>query len=755
MILSIVLFFLMPIMSRDAGNSGDEDGFQIPQGYNVLNYYKSHHQDTTCMTFQNLKYYGCSFDVVMAWVNETFHIEDISTSRHMANALMGWLVVLFVGLIAWRIGGWRAGVLAMLFMFLSPRFLGHSFNNPKDIPLATGVIMSIYYIMMFFRQVSDPNRKHPKIITMTMLALSLALAISTRIGGLIIIGYFGLWGLLWAFLRKNEVHSVSNVVAGKANGKNTTSKNTKTSYDWAGLFHAFLFASAICIVGFFAGLLLWPYAMEAPIKNSIESYHAMSKFATALRQVYEGQMVWSDVLPWYYTPKFILTTIPVAVIVGWILYPCLGAFKKSTDQKDSPYRHLENIMLYFCFIFPVAWVVYTKANVYGGWRHSIFAYPPMVVSAALGFNTLIDKLKNIKDSGSNAPGSRSSLSIILETLCYVILAVLLIGPVKHICKNHPYEYIYFNELAGGTKKAFTNYEMDYYYHSMREATEWVIEHAETSPLQTGDKIIVGSWHVNSTKYFLRNDTARFQLKFIRWYQRGDNDWDYAVFPLTGIAPEYLRSNKVFPPKNMVHSIDVDGVPIAVVLKRDNKDDFYGARYKASKQIDSAMIYFRKALEHNPYNESVLLNMAEIYLMTNKPDSTLYMCNRFFEFEPSNDHANYFAAYAHVMKGDATKALEICQQIKKHNFKYVSAYQLSIQIYLQQQNLNAAENEILQLIDADQLDNQIVASYISIQRARGLDERMAYRGLYNAMVKSYEKRGKKEEAEIYKNYLKSI
>lgn len=757
--LAIILFFLMPIMSRDAGNSGDEDGFQIPQGYNVLNYYKTNHQDTTCMTFQNLKYYGCSFDVVMAWVNETFHIEDISTSRHMANAFLGWLTVLFVGLIAWRIGGWRAGVLAMLLMFLSPRFLGHSFNNPKDIPLATGVIMSIYYIMMFFRQASNPDRRYPKIITMVMLVLSLALAISTRIGGLIIIGYFGLWGLLWAISRRNGAYTSNSIDAPniKSGSKNTSSKRPKHSYDWSGLFRAFIYAVAICIIGFFAGLLLWPYAMEAPIKNSIESYHAMSKFAIALRQVYEGQMVWSDVLPWYYTPKFILTTIPIAVIIGWILYPCLGAFKKSGTE-ENPLRRIENAMLYFCFIFPVAWIVYTKANVYGGWRHSLFAYPPMVASAALGFNALIEKFKEPKtssDTDNDTTKSKLPISKIWEVLCYVVLAILLIGPVKHICKNHPYEYVYFNGLAGGTKNAFTNYEMDYYYHSMREATEWVIEHAEPSPLQTGKKIVVGSWHVNSTQYFLRNDTARFQLKFIRWYQRGDNDWDYAVFPITGIAPEYLSNSKVFPPKNMVHSIDVDGVPIAVVLKRDNKDDYYGARYKAAKQIDSAMFFFRRALEHNPYNESVLLDMAEIYLMTNKPDSTLYMCNRFFEFEPSNDNANYFAAYAYVMKGDATKALEICQNIKKHNFKYVSAYQLSIQIYLQQQNLNAAENEILQLIDADQLDNQAVSSYIAIQRARGLDEKMAYRGLYNSMVKSYEKRGKKEEAEIYRNYLRSI
>ena len=722
--LAVLFFFIMPVMSLSAGNSGDEDKFQIPQGYNVLNYYKSDHQDTTCLSFENLKYYGCSFDVVTAWFNETFHIDDISTTRHMANALLGWIIVLFVGLIAWRIGGWRAGVMAMILMFVSPRFLGHSFNNPKDIPLAAGTVMAIYYIMMFFRQASDTERRYPRIATMVMLALSLALAISTRIGGLIIIGYFGLWGLLWAFYRKE----------GSA-GKGT--KKSAPKYDWNGFFRTLGLAILVCIVGFFAGLLLWPYAMQAPFKNTIDSYHAMSQFAIAIRQIYEGDVMWSDALPWYYTPKFILTTIPIAVILGWILYPLLGAFSKDSNHK---FRQMENIMLYFCFVFPVAWIVYTKANVYGGWRHSIFAYPPMVATAALGFDALTNKVSKNK---------------IVAIVCYIAMAATLIGPVRHIVSNHPYEYVYFNELTGGTKNAFGKYEMDYYYHSMREATEWVVANAEPSPLQTGDKIVIGTWLPEHTRYFYRNDTIHFKHNFVRWYQKGDYDWDYAVFPITGITPEYLQCDKVFPPKETVHTITVDGIPIGLVLKRQDKNDYYGAQFKARQQFDSAMICFRRALDFNPYNEAVLMNMAEIYLMSNQPDSALMMCQRYFEFEPSSDNANYFAAYAYFLKGDTDKALELCNAMKKHNYKFASAYHLSIQIYLQQRNIMAAENEIYQLIDADQIDNQTVQTYIAIQKSKGIDERMAFMGLYNTIAKSLEKRGKKKEAEVYRGYMRTM
>lgn len=766
-IIAVTLFFAMPIMSHSAGNSGDEDGFQIPQSENVLNYYASHKQDTTCMTFENLKYYGCSFDVATAWWNRTFHVDNIATTRHTANALCGWLVVLFVGLIAYRIGGWRSGVLAMVLMFLSPRFLGHSFNNPKDIPFAAGVTMSIYYMLMFFRQA--PRAKWS---TMIMLAVSIAFAISIRVGGLILFGYLALWGLAWLICSTRYRRNALNAQLRRGQTKTGFVAAIDSGATWTTIFWALV----ISLVGFLLSLIVWPYAAQAPFKHTIESYHAMSQFAIAIRQIYEGQMVWSDALPWYYTPKFIFTTIPVAVILGWIAYCFTGAWskdypdgtcavteesvaadsnskntkvaksaKKEVQRGEKTFRNnrMESFLLYFVFLFPVAWIVYTKANVYGGWRHSLFAYPPMVVVSALGFNGFI---KLFEKEGA------AKWHIAAKWAATLLPFLMLIGPCCHIIRNHPYEYVYFNRLCGGTKKAFANYEMDYYYHSMREATEWVIKNAQPSPLQTGKRIVVGSWHVNSLEYFLRNDTTKFQKRFVRWYSRGDYDWDYAVFTLTGIDPAYLTNKKVFPPKNMVHEIDVDGVPIAIVLKRDDKSDFYGSELKNKGLLDSALVMFHKALKVNPYNESALMDMAEIYLQKNMPDSALWACNRFFEFEPNNDNANYFAAYAHLQKNDVNGALALCQNVLKHNYKYGMAYQLIATIYAQQNNLPGAIGIIQQAMGADQASQPLMQLYVQIKQAQGLDQRQAVISFYSDMASSLRKRHKNGEAEMYESYI---
>ena len=106
----------------------------------------------------------------------------------------------------------------------------------------------------------------------------------------------------------------------------------------------------------------------------------------------------------------------------------------------------------------------------------MFTYPSIVVFAGLGFNYIIELVKNRK------------AKIALVALPFVMMIL----PLIHIVKNHPYEYVYFNELAGGVDKAWGNYELDYYYHSTREASEWIKENAEKTGLETDGKIRVAT-----------------------------------------------------------------------------------------------------------------------------------------------------------------------------------------------------------------------------------------------------------------------
>ena len=776
--IAALLFIAMPLMSRRAGNSGDEDKFQIPQGRFVMDYYRSDGADSTCLQdvvtingktqSWNLKYYGCSFDVVTEWIGETFGIEDIARTRHACNAFLGWIIVLFGGLIAYRMGGWRAGVLTMLLLFFSPRLLGHSFNNPKDIPLAAGITMFIYYMMMFFRQLTPVEqrsesgkksavkvlfpeqafsdkatrniaiflivaasplllktagvffavlivalyviamciKKTPKFnpLTLLMLALSLALAVSNRIGGLIVVGYMGLWGLLWL------------VRYGKQVGGATVAK-------------ALSAAAAVCLSGFFAGLLLWPFAMQNPIANSIESFKLMSQFDVQLRQLFEGQMMMSGALPWYYTPKFMLMTIPLVVMLGWLAYPFFGAFRKE--------RWIESAMLYFCFVFPVCWIVATGANVYGGWRHSLFAYPPMVIAAGLGFDAFAAWL------------GRKSRKRWVEAVGVALPLLLMLPPALHTVRNHPYEYVYFNELSGGVKKAFGHYELDYYYHSMREATEWVVANAE--PRSDGAKTIIGSWHIESTKYFLHGDTTRFQVRFIRWAQRYEYDWDYLVFPLTGVSGEYLLGPH-FPPKDCVHTVDVDGKPIALILKRQTKDDYDALELLKSGAVDSAVVLFNKVLTLNPYNETALQNLASIGLQQRRYSEVIDHCNRLLEVDPTNPTAGQLLIYAYLESGRQQEAVAMLDKMKAEA-KYAYPFTITARLYAQRGDLSSAMAEINNMLSRGLMDQEALQLYVQLSAMNGVDQNAATYAFYTAYANGLEKSGDKKAAENLRKQMR--
>jgi tetratricopeptide (TPR) repeat protein len=322
-------------------------------------------------------------------------------------------------------------------------------------------------------------------------------------------------------------------------------------------------------------------------------------------------------------------------------------------------------------------------------------------------------------------------------------------PATHIIRNHPYEYVYFNELAGGVKKAYGNYEQDYYYHSTREATEWVIKNAEKSGLETGNKIRVASWHSASVNYFLRNDTTTFQGCFSRWYEKGNNDWDYAIFVLTGMSPEQIKNSEVFPPKNCVHTITVDGKPICIILKRTDKSDMLGFKAKEAHQNDTAIFYLEKAIALDPANEAALSNISEIYLQTGQLEKAKTTIDMLLKVSPKYETANFFLAHYYLVQNKLDEALTVCKQIIKDNFKFRAAYNLSCNIYLRKQDVKSAEKILLKMIDADQMDEQGMQQLFEIYKAEGIGERAAYKKMMKKFYQSLERRGKDKEAATYR------
>jgi ABC-type transport system substrate-binding protein len=168
-------------------------------------------------------------------------------------------------------------------------------------------------------------------------------------------------------------------------------------------------------------------------------------------ELFEGVRLYEK--PWYYIPKMVLITAPVGLLFGVFIGPIINWFKKDTLGK------LILFLLVFATVFPLAYAIYKKSYVYNGWRHFLFIYPTLTVLSILAWHQLGLFIKN------------KAIGLVI----WGLFIVTLISPIIWNIKNHPYQYMYFNEIIGGIKGAHGNYDIDYWNQTPREAFEWLVK----------------------------------------------------------------------------------------------------------------------------------------------------------------------------------------------------------------------------------------------------------------------------------------
>ena len=622
--LSIISFIVLPLLSRNAGMSGDEE-LHFNQSEKVYNFFKSHGNDKSALTTPgtHLKYYGQAFDNITTILIKWLNIEDVYQFRHIANSLVGWATIFIAGLLAASLAGYRAGFITLLLFLVSARFIGHSWNNLKDIPFALGYIASIYFIFQFLKKLPRPS-----VWNIILLIISVAFTIGIRIGGVLLICYLILFTCLYL---------ASNYLSGKY------------LFTRRKIFHISLLITGISIIAYFLGLILWPFAFEDPLKNPWLSYKAMAQFPTTLRQIFEGSVYWSDQFPWYYLLKYMILSIPTVVLAGFLLFTVYS--NKILGEKYWIFI----FFLLFSVVFPVLFIIAGDSNVYGAWRHVIFVYPPLVVLSALGFDWVIKSIKSKK----------------FKIVLILVMVVLFIHPVRFMIKNHPYEYLYFNELAGGLNGAYGNYETDYYYHSIREASEWLQEHIEEKNLYGSNKTDVAI-NFPAGEWFFRHNKDKISTRFLKYYSRGNQKWDFAIVANSYIHP-YQLHEKIWPPENTIHTIEADGIPICAILERKTWNDYTGYTALQNSQLEEAKYLLLKALEEDPANESVLINLSVAYINSNDLDSAKFILEKCLKIYPDYEPAIQQLAKIQQIQGNTDDAIKTYKGNLEYNYKYFPSY----------------------------------------------------------------------------------
>jgi len=636
---SILIFILLPILSLDAGLSGDDEK-HYQHAIKVYRYFSE--DDPSALDDPRLKlnYYGQSFDFFTYLAIRTFHLEENPyEARHVMVALTGAAAILFTGLLVRMFAGYAGGWLALVLMFLSPRFLGHAFNNPMDVPFALGNIFTLYHMIRFLKKLPRIS-----IRSAVWIAVGIGWTNGIRIGGLLLVPYLFMFSGLYLLLHRWPWKFFS---AGW------------WRFALKGLFTLIL----ISVSGYLLSVLTWPYALQDIVNHPIQAFRVMTNIQVSIRVLYDGLIYWSDRLPWHYIPKNIWITVPVIVLLGWLLSSVTWLWEKREKQGFWYF------MLWFTVLFPVVFIIYRESNVYGGWRHMLFIYPSMLALAAMALTTLVRR-----------GGNRW-----VRITAMILIAAGLIHPLRHTIVNHPDTYIYFNEWSGGINHTYGKFETDYYSNSLRPASDYFIEHllpeASGGP---GDTIRVVS--NSDIGYYFRNHTDQVAPFYSRYYDRGLYDWDYAILYCNYIHP-YQLNHGLWPPKNTVAEIKVDDVVVAAVVERRNRDDYFGAtllaegiRRQDQEKLAQALYYLESAIQYDNHNEAAHLELGNAYLSFLRFDEARATMDRLLEFYPDYDKALNLKGYSYMVEAEVNQQWDLLDQAIKQinlaiqsNYKFYSGY----------------------------------------------------------------------------------
>lgn len=200
--------------------------------------------------------------------------------------------------------------------------------------------------------------------------------------------------------------------------------------------------------------LTWPYLWKAPITNFFESLSIMSRFPYAGQVLFMGISYPANQLPRRYFPTLLglQLTEPALMLIAIGFVVSLWLFIKSKNR--------EPILLFVgWFLVPASWVVLSRSALYDNARQLLFLWPALFILAGVGIDWLMNIIK-------------------LPALKALFLIIMALPGIYACAQLHPYEYIYYNSLIGGTRGAYRKFELDYWATSFQESMQSINQSAE-------------------------------------------------------------------------------------------------------------------------------------------------------------------------------------------------------------------------------------------------------------------------------------
>jgi hypothetical protein len=326
------------------------------------------------------------------------------------------------------LGSWLAAAFAWALLLSLPLWMGMSFVDFKDAPVASGfTLVSVGLGLGWVWRASLARAG-----AMTGVAvLGACLAVGTRGGAFLPLGALvvGSLGLL--------------VVASRP-------------WSWRLVLRAVIIAGVVMAIPLVFAWLTDPVVRAAGLhwlKDSIDvarMYPWVGKVRTA------GTDLMSNALPWWYVPAWLLAQLPIVVTVS-MLGGAVALVLPRTRRVLRAGAGLAALspLLVQGVVLP-ALVVASGAVLYDGIRHLLFVIPACVALASVGCAAL-DGL---------ARGGRRDLAWLAPAMAVALVGITLFASVRWF----PYTYAHVNPVADRTTQN-ADWELDYWGVSAREGVE--------------------------------------------------------------------------------------------------------------------------------------------------------------------------------------------------------------------------------------------------------------------------------------------
>ncbi len=501
-------------ISQDFGITWDE-GVQATYGELVLDYFASGGRNQACNEYFDLRYYGPLFESAAALVYRTAGRWKYEI-RHAAIALTALLTLVAVWRYGRLCGSPAVAVFSVLALLMMPRFVGHAFNNSKDIPFACGFAWGMVGIgrLLTHSRWSWSN--------VALCGAGIGLALSVRVGALMLLLFLAIGVVAMLLLVPEERRSWRERPA-----ERVIKLATITTLAWSIM------------------VIAWPWALGNPLVRPLAALAEMSSFSHSYATYFMGELVRSDELPRYYLPMYLAIATPL-VTLGLALLG-LGATLRKLYLRPRNSITVLNFMALLWLFFPLTYVLVVRPNVYDGIRHFLFLLPAIAILCGLGAAWALDRM----------PGAPKWLTA-------GVLLVLISIPLKDLVSLHPYQASYFNATVGGLRSAWRNFESDYWASSYREAMQWILKQAsEDSREVTTVVVACNSRNRPCAEYYLRATAPRISMHCV-W--EGNEPLPQQVDYYVGML-RYGKAASFYPDWPVVHRIGRQGAVFTVIRSR--------------------------------------------------------------------------------------------------------------------------------------------------------------------------------------------